>query len=51
MFMGIVGEYIGNVQTLVQNRPLVLEEERINFEYLLGESDDGVPHQSGHATD
>jgi hypothetical protein len=51
MFMGILGEYIGNVQTIVQNRPLVLEEERINFEYLPGESEDEVPHQSGRATD
>ena len=34
--MGIVGEYIGTIYTLVQNRPLVVEQERINFEYGLG---------------
>lgn len=31
--MGIIGEYIGNIHTLAQNRPLVFESERINFEY------------------
>jgi glycosyltransferase involved in cell wall biosynthesis len=30
-FMGIVGEYVGAVFTYVQNRPLVVEKERINF--------------------
>lgn len=30
-FMGIVGEYVGAVFTYVQNRPLVIEKERINF--------------------
>jgi glycosyltransferase involved in cell wall biosynthesis len=33
LFMGIVGEYIGTIHTLVQKRPLVVEQERINFEY------------------
>lgn len=33
VFMGIIGEYIGNIQTQVQNRPLVFERNRINFEY------------------
>lgn len=33
LFMGIIGEYIGNIYTQVQNRPLVFERERINFEY------------------
>jgi glycosyltransferase involved in cell wall biosynthesis len=37
LFMGIVGEYIGTIHTLVQKRPLVVEQERINFEYLPGE--------------
>ncbi|MFB3915164.1 MAG: glycosyltransferase family 2 protein [Terriglobales bacterium] len=37
LFMGIVGEYIGQIHTLVQKRPLVIEEERINFEYGPGE--------------
>lgn len=37
LFMGIVGEYIGTIHTMVQNRPLVVEQERINFEYGPGE--------------
>jgi hypothetical protein len=35
--MGIIGEYIGTIHTLVQKRPLVVEQERINFEYDPGE--------------
>jgi len=46
LFMGIVGEYIGTIHGMVQNRPLVVEKERINFEYGAGEpSDCGVPAQ------
>ena len=30
--LGILGEYIGSIHTMVQNRPLVIEKERINFE-------------------
>jgi polyisoprenyl-phosphate glycosyltransferase len=37
LFMGIIGEYIGTIHTLVQKRPLVIEQERINFEYGPGE--------------
>jgi glycosyltransferase involved in cell wall biosynthesis len=37
LFMGIIGEYIGTIHTLVQKRPLVVEQERINFEYEPGE--------------
>lgn len=29
--LGIIGEYIGSIHTLVMNRPLVTEKERINF--------------------
>jgi len=29
--IGIIGEYIGSIHTIVQNRPLVIEKERINF--------------------
>ena len=29
--LGIIGEYVGSVHTIVQNRPLVIEKERINF--------------------
>jgi len=31
IFIGIIGEYLGAVWTQVKNRPLVVEEERINF--------------------
>jgi hypothetical protein len=30
-FIGILGEYIGSIHTMVQKRPLVIEEERVNF--------------------
>lgn len=30
-FIGILGEYIGSIHTIVQNRPLVIEKERVNF--------------------
>ncbi len=33
LFMGIIGEYIGNIHTQVHNRPLVIERERLNFQY------------------
>jgi len=36
LFMGIIGEYIGTIHTMVQKRPLVVEQERINFEYAPG---------------
>ena len=32
IFIGIIGEYIGAIWTQVKNRPLVIEEERINFD-------------------
>jgi Glycosyltransferases involved in cell wall biogenesis len=31
-FIGIVGEYVGSIQTQVMKRPLVVERERINFD-------------------
>ena len=31
-FLGIVGEYVGTIFTYVQDRPLVVEAERINFD-------------------
>jgi polyisoprenyl-phosphate glycosyltransferase len=30
-FLGILGEYVGSIHTQVRNRPLVVEQERINF--------------------
>jgi hypothetical protein len=32
IFIGIIGEYVGAVYTQVKNKPLVIEEERINFD-------------------
>lgn len=32
IFIGIIGEYLGAVWTQVKNRPLVVEEEKINFD-------------------
>ena len=32
VFIGILGEYIGAIYTQVKNKPLVIEEERINFD-------------------
>ncbi len=31
-FIGLLGEYIMSINTRVINRPMVVEEERINFE-------------------
>jgi glycosyltransferase involved in cell wall biosynthesis len=31
LFLGVLGEYVGSIYTQVRNRPLVVEEERINF--------------------
>jgi hypothetical protein len=32
LFLGLLGEYIGAIQTQVRNLPLVVEAERINFD-------------------
>lgn len=32
VFLGVIGEYIGEILARQMNRPLVVEEERINFE-------------------
>lgn len=31
IFIGVIGEYIGAIWTQVKNKPLVIEDERINF--------------------
>lgn len=31
IFLGIIGEYIGNIYTKIMGRPIVIERERINF--------------------
>jgi polyisoprenyl-phosphate glycosyltransferase len=35
--LGILGEYIGSIQTHVQRKPYVIERERVNFEYPAAE--------------
>jgi len=32
IFIGVIGEYIGAIWTQVKNKPLVIEDERINFD-------------------
>lgn len=32
IFIGIIGEYVGAIWTQVKNKPLVIEEEKINFD-------------------
>ena len=49
LFLGILGEYVGAIHTMVQNRPFVVEQERINFQYepslpLTHERPDGTEH-------
>ena len=36
-FIGLLGEYILSINTRVLDRPLVVEEERLNFDYEAGE--------------
>jgi len=31
-FIGILGEYVASILTQVQNRPLIFEQERVNFD-------------------
>jgi len=35
--LGILGEYVGAIHTHVQNRPYVIEKERLNFDFAPGE--------------
>jgi glycosyltransferase involved in cell wall biosynthesis len=37
LFLGVIGEYIGAIHTMVQKRPFAIELERVNFEYGAGE--------------
>jgi hypothetical protein len=48
--LGIIGEYIGNIQTQVQNRPLVFERDRINFEFEPGppQQEPAIAGRSGY---
>ena len=36
-FIGFLGEYILNINERIMNRPLVIEEERINFDEKSGD--------------
>ena len=36
-FLGVLGEYVGSIYTQVRNRPLVVEQERINFDEPAGD--------------
>ena len=49
LFMGIIGEYIGNIHTQVHNRPLVVERERLNFEYEPGDPLPRIAQAAGAA--
>jgi dolichol-phosphate mannosyltransferase len=31
IFLGLIGEYIASIQLFVKKRPMVVEQERINF--------------------
>jgi glycosyltransferase involved in cell wall biosynthesis len=42
-FIGIIGEYIGAIHTYVQNRPLVIENESINFDRPVAASPISAP--------
>ncbi len=33
IFIGVIGEYIGAIWTHVKNKPLVIEEEKLNFDH------------------
>lgn len=41
-FIGFLGEYIMSINQRVMKRPLVIEEERLNFEEEAGEGEDGA---------
>ncbi len=46
MFLGVIGEYILSMNQRIMNRPLVVEEERINFE-----EQDGAQHEDATRID
>src|SRR6185437_14933701 len=45
--LGIIGEYVGSIHTLVMNRPLVTEKERINFGPATPRADEQVGVSQG----
>ena len=32
LFVGLIGEYVGAIYAQVKSRPLVIEQERVNFD-------------------
>lgn len=40
IFIGVIGEYVGDIQSQVKKRPLVIEKERINFPVRKEDSED-----------
>lgn len=49
-FIGVIGEYIGAILTKVTKRPMVIEEERINFEEIGKEVEFVKKQKSGMAS-
>jgi glycosyltransferase involved in cell wall biosynthesis len=45
-FIGLLGEYIASIHTQILKRPLVIEKERINFEYVKSEDMRKVLHDA-----
>ena len=46
IFIGIIGEYIGAILTQVKNHPLVIEDEKINFDVSLNDpATRNAPHE------
>jgi polyisoprenyl-phosphate glycosyltransferase len=45
LLVGIIGEYVGNIHTQIQKRPLVVEQERVNFEYGFGRPTRETTHE------
>jgi glycosyltransferase involved in cell wall biosynthesis len=37
LFLGMIGEYVGAIHTMVMKRPFAIEQERVNFEFGPGE--------------
>lgn len=46
LFIGLMSEYIMNINQRIMHRPLVIEEERINFETDEGSSDQEKKHDA-----
>ncbi|MDR3763153.1 MAG: glycosyltransferase family 2 protein [Acidobacteriota bacterium] len=46
VFLGILGEYVGAIHTMLMKRPFVVEQERVNFEYGAGEPAAGNPSKT-----